>query len=112
MHRYKADTPLWFCSKKNHVQEKAATPLRFWCLNKTCSKKKRSHRYGKEKSCSKKSCHTAEVLVFEQNKLKKKRSHRYGFVSEKKHVERTHNHPRNMFVWYKRMHQNKKRPHR
>ena len=29
-----------------------------------------------------------------------------------KHVERTNNHPRNMFVWYKRMHQNKKRPHR
>ena len=25
---------------------------------------------------------TAEVLVFEQNMLKKKRSHRYGFVSE------------------------------
>jgi hypothetical protein len=43
---------------------------------------------------------TAEVLVFEQNMLKKSGHTAMVLFRKKKHVERTNNHPRNMFVWY------------
>ena len=98
----------------------------------------------KEKSCSRKNGHTAEVLVFEQNMLKK-RSHRYGkekscskkkpplkfwclnktcskksghtaMVLFRKKTCRKNKQPSPKHVclvhWHKKMHQNKKRPHR
>ena len=58
MFKTKAVTPLWFGKtclitsghtarvENKTCKKKAATPLRFWCLKKTCSKQKRSHRSG------------------------------------------------------------------
>jgi hypothetical protein len=95
--------------EKNMFKTKAVTPLWF---GKTCLITSGHTARVENKTCKKKSGHTAEVLVFEKNMFKTKAVTPLWFGFGKKHVERTNNHPRKIFFWYKRMHQNKKRPHR
>jgi hypothetical protein len=95
--------------EKNMFKTKAVTPLWF---GKTCLITSGHTARVENKTCKKKSGHPAEVLVFEKNMFKTKAVTPLWFGFGKKHVERSNTHPRKIFFWYKRMHQNKKRPHR